>query len=268
MDSTLIAALDAASRGWPTFRLGYKQKIPLQGSNGFKDATTDPEIIKDWFKDVRWNIGLATGGQSGLVVVDIDIEHGGDESLHVLQGDNDLLPDTATVVTGSGYHLYYNAPAGVDIPPSAGKLGLGIDVRGTGGYVVYPPSTHPNGKRYEWINDVPVVDAPSWLIEMMIGPGDKHIKDIVRNTIITTGGGVVIPNGQRNHTATSIAGYFRRFGFSKDQILDQLKQLPFETPMPIQELEIISWSVSRYSKEHDFSGSEYDLAIESYGKEM
>ena len=261
MNTMMNAALDAADRGWPTFRLGYRQKTPLSGSNGFKDATTDPDILREWFNDVRWNIGLATGGQSRLVVVDIDTEHGGDDSIAALQGENGLLPDTAMVKTGSGWHLYYETPEGVDIPPSAGKLGLGIDIRGTGGYVVYPPSVHPNGSVYQWYNENEIASVPNWLIEKTT---TKEKRIGVPSALI----GNMIPMGQRNQVATKIAGFFRKYGFEQAQIMNQLRVLPFEHPLPEYELGIIAWSVSRYPKEHSFIENEYKLDLHNLEKEF
>ena len=260
MGFLLDAAIEAAKLGWPTFKLGYMQKIPLPGSNGFKDATTDIGTLVDWFNDNRWNIGLATGGQAGLVVVDIDTKNGGDDSIESLQGEHGLLPDTATVKTGSGWHLYYKAPDGVDIPPSAGNLGYGIDIRGTGGYVVYPPSIHPNGQRYQWINDIGVSPAPSWLVEKTLSKDKKPTGDLYF--------GNVIPMGQRNQIATRIAGYFRKYGFEEAQILNQIRVLPFEQPLSDYELRVIAWSVCRYSKEYSFVQNEYGLDLHDLEKEL
>ena len=55
-------------------------KHPLT-PNGLKDATTNPEQIRNWW--TRWpdaNIGIVTGKVSGIVVVDVDAGKGGIES--------------------------------------------------------------------------------------------------------------------------------------------------------------------------------------------
>ena len=48
--------------------------------NGLKDATTDPETIARWW--TQWpkaNIGIECG-RSSIVVLDVDVRHGGDEA--------------------------------------------------------------------------------------------------------------------------------------------------------------------------------------------
>ena len=262
-NAVLEAALRAAEAGWPTFRLGYRQKIPLPGSRGFLDATTDKDTLTTWFKDRNLNIGLATGGEKRIVVLDVDDNHGGRDSLRALVRAFGELPETPTVQTGNGLHVYLRMPDNVDIPPSAGKVGIGLDVRGVGGYVVYPPSIHPNGTVYEWTSEEgqELALAPQWLVVRGI---DHHKQP----SYPAVAGGVVIPLGQRNQAAASVAGYFRRFGFSVDQILSQLRALPFESPLADAELKTIAESIGRYPKEHDFSGSQYGLDITKLEQEM
>ena len=141
------AALYYASRGWAVFPLVPRDKIPLigkkQGGNGLHDATSDVDQITQWWTETpEANIGLVTGNASGLVVVDVDGENG--EAALAQYG---TLPETVESRTGKGRHLLFTAQ---DVRNSAGKLGPQLDVRGEGGYIVAPPSIHPNGHRYQW----------------------------------------------------------------------------------------------------------------------
>jgi hypothetical protein len=124
----------------PVFPCKPGRKEPLT-PNGFKDATTDPARIRAWWS--RWpdaNIAMPTGKRSGWVVVDVDPEHGGYDSLAALHEEGYELPLTATIKTGGGgVHHYLRCPAGEEIRNSAGKLGPGLDIRGEGGYVIVPP---------------------------------------------------------------------------------------------------------------------------------
>jgi putative DNA primase/helicase len=134
-------------------------------AHGLKDATTDPEQIRAWWE--QWpdaNIGIATGAESDLVVIDVDPRHGG--TLEAL-GE---LPPTLTVHTGGGgWHLYLNYPDGMTIRNSAStKLGQGIDVRGEGGYVVAPPSLHVSGQRYTWSGPSGIADLPEHLVAHLL----------------------------------------------------------------------------------------------------
>jgi hypothetical protein len=97
--------------GFAVFPCKPGGKTPLT-SHGFKDATKDPAQIRDWCK--RWpdaNIGIATGPISGIVVLDIDPRHGGDDTLAALELQYGALPAIPMVLTGGGgVHYYFKAP--------------------------------------------------------------------------------------------------------------------------------------------------------------
>jgi hypothetical protein len=67
-------------------------------------------------------------------------------------------------ITSRGRHLWFRADG--PIPSSAGRVGAGLDVRGEGGYVVVPPSVHPDGTLYRWANNLAPAPAPDWLIRL------------------------------------------------------------------------------------------------------
>src|SRR5438128_8720192 len=86
------AACDYATRGWAV--LPCRGKVPIT-PHGFKNATLDLAQIRLWWG--QWpdaNIGIATGTVSGLVVLDIDPRHGGEESLAALIAAHEPLPET------------------------------------------------------------------------------------------------------------------------------------------------------------------------------
>ena len=118
---------------------------------GCKDAVADEPQIRSWW--TRWpdaNVAIATGRDSGLVVIDVDPRHGGDDSWEVLKHELGI-PTTWEVRTGGGgVHAYFRYPELRAISSGAGKLGPGIDHRGNGGYVVAPPSNHASGGIYFW----------------------------------------------------------------------------------------------------------------------
>lgn len=134
----LDAALAYAAWGWPVFpcRPGLKAPASHKGliEHGLKDATTDPERIRDWWW--RWphaNIGLATGYLFDV----IDIDPAGYRWLSLYGGIDGPLPDIhGQVVTPRGAHLFIQAMGQGNL---AG-LADGVDYRGRGGYVLAPPS--------------------------------------------------------------------------------------------------------------------------------
>jgi hypothetical protein len=229
------AAILYAKRGWPVFPLNGKQ--PFAGSRGFKDASTRWELIPKWPEGC--NIGIATG--SGLVVLDVDPEHGGEDTLRELQQKHGVVR-TAAVETGSGgSHLYFTARG--KVPCSAGRLGPGLDVRGDGGYVVAPPSVHPNGKRYEWYlppSEVPISPMPSWLTEQV----DTRRPAVDWSDCATS----EVANGMRNTSAASLAGVLLKTGLSPQVTLALIlgwNQRWCAQPLPEEEVERTVRSIAR-----------------------
>lgn len=154
-------ALVYAKQGFPVFPLGKyrendtgeKAKKPAC-KHGLKDGTTDTTAVAALFTSEDFNVGCATGRRDDgkyLVVVDVDPGHGGDSSWQELIAKYPEI-DTATscVETGTGGRHYYYL-SDVEIRNSASVLAPGVDIRGEGGYVVLPPSRHPNGNKYRWL---------------------------------------------------------------------------------------------------------------------
>jgi DNA-binding transcriptional regulator YiaG len=89
---------------------------------------------------------------------------------------------------------------------SVAGIADGLDIRADGGYVVSPPSTHPSGKRYEWIIPPRGLDPygalpappPSWLMELL----SKHRARSGTLVRIVQG----VPEGQRNISSAALIG--------------------------------------------------------------
>ncbi|MBE7507977.1 MAG: bifunctional DNA primase/polymerase [Planctomycetia bacterium] len=186
-------ALEYAARGWPVFPLHEAHngactcgksncksiaKHP-RTPNGVRDATVDEAKILQWFK--QWptaNIGIATGAESGIGVIDIDPRHGGDANITALEKTCGPLPATVTVKTGSdGRHGYFQHHGG-EIRNARDIGGArGVDVRGDGGYVVAPPSIHANGNRYEWIGETEkIAELPEGWRQLLSGNRPESAK--------------------------------------------------------------------------------------------
>lgn len=187
------AALASAARGWFVFQARYKLlkngKWNKQGrwsgktTNGLNWAMTkDPtEIQKLWGKYPDDPLGIPTGLVNGIFVLDVDTDGGsghkydGFAALRALEEKHGPLPPTLMAQSPTGsVHYYFRLAPGVRIKNSASEIviegdtrALGIDVRGEGGMVIAPPSKHPRGGQYRWLNDLDVADAPGWLIEIV-----------------------------------------------------------------------------------------------------
>ena len=164
----LASALTCGLKGWRGFPVrcvqpngecscetncGRPGRHP-QIKNWPKRATTSPAQLQRWW--TRWpdaNLGIATGVESNLLVLDVDGDQG-EATLAALEDKLGPLPETLEVVTPSGgRHLYFTHPGG-RVKTGAGQesgLGPGLDVRGDGGMVLAPPSYRPGGI-YEWVD--------------------------------------------------------------------------------------------------------------------
>lgn len=177
----LAAALAYAARGWPVFPVGA-DKMPLisraAGGQGFKDATTNPSQIREWWgKHPNAGIGIPTGTVSGIVVLDLDRKHGDPAAMldSLAQAIGQDPPETATSLTGGGGRHLVFALGSHTVRSSAGALSPGVDVRGEGGYIVAPPSAHKSGTPYQWAEADPDCDylpgvepAPAdWLVRII-----------------------------------------------------------------------------------------------------
>ena len=147
--SLLPAALDYAARGWHVLPLKPKGKEPLGAlvRRGFKDASTDPSCIRQWWQErPDANLGIATGAVSGIDVLDVDGELGA-RSLEELTRRFGELPAAIEAKTGNGRHIYFAHSAPLRCRT---RFAPGLDLKACGGYVVAAPSVHENGSVYGW----------------------------------------------------------------------------------------------------------------------
>ncbi|CAM5227706.1 DNA primase [Streptomyces badius] len=169
----LAHALAAAGRGLPVFPLSATKlpalRSPHRGEqppthcrgecglpgHGVHDATTDPAAVRALFAAAprATGYGIACGrAPHRLIGIDLDVDpaYGSDATGALRQLALQHLftiPPTVTVLTPSGgRHLWLTGPADATVPNSAGRLAPGIDIRGTGGYLVGPGSVTAHGR--------------------------------------------------------------------------------------------------------------------------
>jgi hypothetical protein len=248
MIDSLDFARGYARFGWQSFPCLPKDKKPMV--RWADVATTEDNMLAGWWDTTPdANIGIACGKRSGVVVLDVDAGHGGYESMADLVEKYGKLPDTPVSKTGSGgEHIFFKHP-GVEIRNSAGKLGQGLDIRGDGGYVVAPPSLHPNGNRYEWVvkpSQTALADMPEWMINLL------REREALNHQQVNTNKAVV--SGERNNALAQLAGSMRRKGLSEEAIKAALLVFNREKcspPLPEDEVSLIAHSISRYAPQDE-----------------
>jgi len=220
----LETALAYAGRRWSVIPVVGRGKRPLVRWTPYQQARAGAAEIRHWFR--QWpeaNIGIVTGAVSDLVVLDVDPQHGGAESLAALERRHGPLPPTVEAVTGGGgRHFYFLHPGG----SVRNKVGLapGLDLRGDGGLVVAPPSLHLSGRRYAWAGgrapqDTALAPLPDWLLRLAStppgGPGHPlaHWRELIH---------AGVAEGERNTALASLAGYLFWHEMDARVVLDLL----------------------------------------------
>lgn len=133
-------------------------------------ASAKAEQHDEWGQ--RWpgcNVGVATGTESGVIVLDEDPHNGGDKTLTQLEAQHGPLPRTAVQRTGGGGRQFFFEAGSTPFTNSASKIGPGLDFRAEGGQVVLPPSVSGKGS-YAWIHNpwqTLLAPAPAWLLAMV-----------------------------------------------------------------------------------------------------
>lgn len=218
-------------------------------------ATTEPRVIADWWS--RWpdaGVGIATGAASGVVVVDVDPRHEGDESLRDLEREHGETPATWRCLTaGGGLHIYFRHPGG----RIANRVGLwpGIDLRGDGGYVVAPPTELGTGRAYSWEigagpHEVALADAPGWLLaRIRAEQSDGEARPADEWAALVRG---PIAAGARNDSMARLAGYLLRRRPAPRVVLELLRTVNesrCRPPLPDEEITRTVDSIARREAE-------------------
>lgn len=241
-------ALRYAEFGFSVIPLAPRQKLPLLSSWApHQTRCATEEEINGWFE--QWpsaNIGIVCGAVSGgLAVIDID---GADNPW---PGAGHELPMGAAVsLTGGGGRQHFlRIPQGVDIGNSVGKLGLKVDIRGNGGYVVAPPSIHPlTGQAYQWAVplDGPAAELPEipdWVLALLRrNQGGKAKADGDAGDEATEFARLLsgVEEGQRNDAAARLAGHYMGKGLDRSEVEIILQGWNAKNRPPMTDKEVLA----------------------------
>lgn len=196
-------------KGLSVIPIPYKTKAAKIKWEEYQRRRATEAEIESWFGNNSTNLAIVCGGVSAnLVVVDCDTEEKYFEVKQIIEEKlslDNLENRTPVVKTGKGYHIYFRTAT----PVKSAKFPR-LDIKGEGGYILAPPSIHPNGSRYSFVNsnvmnilsianmanigidferkpDLPKSSKPNWVSEALQG----------------------VAEGERNDTCFRLAGYFK-----------------------------------------------------------
>jgi len=183
------------------------------------------EEIKKWFVENNYNIGIVTGAISGIAVIDLDSR----EAIEFSKLNK--FPKTPCVKTSKGYHLYFKYQNGVRNFQKRPDL-KDIDLRADGGYIVAPPSIHPDTKiKYEWkivVGEVDYAELPEIILQK---PSvSNNLKELYKG----------VSKGQRNETLTRLVGSWVSDGLSFEECLENALLWNEKNDPPLPEKEVTS----------------------------
>lgn len=245
MNTLLESALELRRSGFSVIPIQPGGKRPLVPWAEYQSrAPTEEEIHQWWQKYPNANVGIVTGMVSGVVVIDLDPDKGGNENGAKIyeQAPTDLIVKTGR----GGYHLYYRYPEDVDHIPNRVGLLPGVDVRADGGYVVAPPSAHSSGRLYEWIRR----GEPGKLSPHLVGfltshtPAERDSEESNSKWLSDLLAGV--GEGQRNDACARLCGYLIGKDIPKDVVLAIVRQWNEKNHPPLPDHEVAATVESVY----------------------
>ena len=226
---------------------GNVSKRPYTKS-GFKAATRDEAQIRKWWtRFPKAMIGVPTGKNTGLLVIDIDEseDKNGETSFAKLGIDDPATCQTRTV--SGGRHLIFKYPDGYHLRNSAsGHLGQHIDIRGEGGYVIWAGSQTPRGAyayRDEYSpEEVGFLELPESLLGILLNKEGKNHR--AQNDFST------IKNGARNDTLFREGVTLVNAGVSEQNVRNHIeaRAKDCEDSLDTEELKNIQNSALKYRK--------------------
>jgi hypothetical protein len=219
--------------------LGYAV-VPCDGKKAapkeWQNRKLDRDELARWLKGTHRNIAICLN-QSPLMDVEADTEEA-ESNLQRLFGNN--IPPTPTWASKRGLHRLFVRPDGI---AEKAKIEIdGIEFRignGRGACSVVPPSIHPDGFRYKWLDglsldDVKPAELPAHIVDRLKAPPVAQADPAP--------GGQEILEGKRNDTIFRHACALRELMLPPETIcttLLDLNQRLCKPPLPDDEVKAI-----------------------------
>lgn len=229
---------DYIDLGWSILPVKPEEKRPYM-TNWLQYTKTRAtrEMAENWFNTLSGaGVGAVTGKVSNIIVLDVE-NYCPTPIEEILK----KYPTQLISRTGSGgYHLFYQYPTNVSKVSNRVGIFEGADLRADGGFIVLPPTRHPSGGKYEWVQRGTPMVFPSALLDIESKPTTQNegwITEALRG----------VSEGGRNDTCARLAGYFFKKGMSYDIVetllLDWNERN--DPPLPVNEIRTTIKSIER-----------------------
>lgn len=268
MNNTLNTALILAKCGMKVYPLSAGSKVPVQGSHGEHDATSDPSTIKEWF-NYNPNFNLAINLQASTLAV-IDLDHH-DNATNGVQNYSkyirnhgssyvDSLKTYTEITPRNGLHIFYKLNQ--DLGNKDIQLMPGVELL-TGKTVIAPSFINEFNKGYraeyqgfQTLSYDKVQPLPEWIVDLAkeaqqrttkpaavyenYQPGQKRWTGRLLDELVHGA-----PKGDRNNYLTQLTGKMFRVGADSDSIYNLLSfaNSNCEPPLPDHEINTIFGSI-------------------------
>lgn len=240
-DALYTVAEELHRAGLCVIPLKPKSKVPLGPWGEYQSRRPDASERWEWFGEhPERNLAVVCGTVSGngegstLVVLDFDDR---ESYATFAQSWPDVVRRTWVARTRRGYHVYLRVRG----PVSTAKMMHG-ELKAEGGYVVAPPSIHPDGGAYAWARKEGAILTVDSLADVGLFPLTESPTAPPLPERIAA--------GQRNSLLTSVAGSMRRRGASPEAILAALlveNEKRCDPPLSEREVRAIAASVGQYA---------------------
>jgi len=216
----------------------------------YQSRKPTPEEIEEWFTGTGRNIAVICGAVSGnLVVIDFDEK----KNYKKIFGTG-MSKETLVVETARGYHVYFRTR----FPVKSFKITqFGIDVKGEGGYVLFPPSKHPSGAEYRFDRQ-PISPKKIegdfqeelfyWLKAKLKGFDANEFREEIDLNELLEG----IGEGGRNEAAIRIATWYRKKKLKKEEAWEQLQKWNQRNTPPLDDQELQAVLNSAYERKEPY----------------
>lgn len=237
-----------------------QKKIPIVPWAQYQDAEVPNQLYEQWLSD-RFNgcnFAIVCGKQ--IIVIDTD-----SSEAEVWVREN--LPFTQrTVKTARGRHFYFRAIDGLNIRNSTNAEAK-IDVRGKGGIVVAPGSTHETGHIYT--EEIAIGMDGDWRELPAITQQDLAKIEGYNNPLsLVNAASTGVIEGNRNAEACRKAGVLINRGYTEREIVEDLLRWNQHNQPPLETSEIVrtvhgivqAWNREQAQKANELKELQADLS--------